>query len=343
MIEQILKQHLNRSSLHIQVKTQDQQLQVFLESDAVPNVQLAAQVYKILKQLDLQDIETIRVYGLRSGARQVAWRQTFPWSYLTLDDRDFYSFNNRWVTGLSLPLSIAFGWLSNSIDLLKLLFTGMRIWIHEWGHATAAWLAGHQAIPLPFGFTPIAAERSLFVYFGVLFLLGVTIWTGWRESKRWVMGVAIGLGLVQFWMTWVLSRETALMWFSFAGVGGEFYLSTLLMVSFYFPLPQRFRWDFWRYVLLLPAANCFWHIFGLWRKIRQGTAEIPWGSLFGGAGDSNGDMNQLNEVYSWSIAQIISTYNHIGNLCLFVLMGVYVFFVIKQNRLTLKQLGFWRD
>jgi hypothetical protein len=338
-LDQFLMQRLNHPTLQIHVKIQNTQLQVFLQSNPAPKIGLAAIALKNLKELELRDIETVRVYGMPSQ-RTIAWKKEFQYSYLTKDDLDPYSFNNRLITALSFPISILFALITNT-GFFQLLFRGTQLWIHEFGHATVGWLAGHRAIPLPFGFTPVAIERSLFVYFGVLFLLGLLFWTGYKEKKRWAMGCAIVLSLLQFYMTWIMSRDAFFMWFSFGGIGGEFYLSALMMVSFYFPLPERLRWDFWRYIVLLVAANGFWHNVWLWGKIRKGAAEIPWGSIFGGSGDSGGDMNQLNEVYGWSITQIIGTYNRLGHLCLLILIGTYAFVLVRQNHSLLKQ--FYRE
>jgi hypothetical protein len=338
-LDQFLMQRLNQPTLQIQVKTQDAQIQVFLQSNPTPKAALAALIHKHLKTLELKDVETIRVYGMQS-ARIIAWKKEFQYSYLTKDDLDPYSFNNRFISVIAFPISILFALITNT-DFFQLLFRGTQLWIHEFGHATVGWLSGHRAIPLPFGFTPVAEERSTFVYFGVLFLLGLLFWTGHKEKKPWAMGCAIVLSLLQFYMTWIMSRNTFLMWLFFGGIGGEFYLSALMMVSFYFPLPERFRWDFWRYIVLLVAANGFWHNVWLWGKIRKGAAEIPWGSIFGGSGDSGGDMNQLNEVYGWSITQIIGTYNRLGHICLLILIGTYVFVLVRQNGSLFRQ--FYRE
>lgn len=145
------------------------------------------------------------------------------------------------------------------------------------------------------------------------------------------MGLAIALTVIQFFMTWDLSADTFDMLLSFGGIGGEFYLSTLLIVSFFFPLPEYWRWDFFRYPVVVFAGFTFlgslWH----WRKIDRGLEAIPWGSLFGGADHIGGDMNQLSIVYGWSDQRIIDTYNGIGSVCVIAILSVYLYFFIKQR------------
>jgi hypothetical protein len=197
--------------------------------------------------------------------------------------------------------------------------------------AMPPWLGGHRATPLPFGWTNVGLEKSLFVYGGVLTLLGLLFWSGYKEKQRWSMGLAIALSLTQFVMTWLISPDTFDMLLSFGGIGGEFYLSTLLIVSFYFPLPERWRWDFFRYPALLLAGFTFLSAFWQWRSIAKGLTDIPWGSLFGGAEHIGGDMNQLSLVYGWSDQRIIDTYNAIGSVCLIAILSFYSYSFLKQG------------
>lgn len=152
---------------------------------------------------------------------------------------------------------------------------------------------------------------------------------GRREGKRWPMVLAVVLAVIQFWFTWLLPAYRFETLLSFGGIGGELYLCTLLMVSFFFPLPEYFRWDFYRYPVVVGAAFTFWGQFGLWQQINRGQASIPWGSLWGG--ESSGDMNNLSAA-GWSDQQIINTYSTLSHLCLWVLLGVYLYFAVRQNR-----------
>jgi hypothetical protein len=315
----------------IQIRLRDTELQILLQAQA-PKAEMIAKVHNSLKEFSAPEIKTVVIYGMR-GNQAIAWKKQFsvPTSGLTQDDVDPYSFNNRFVNVAAFPIAFLFAVITH-VGMFKFLFISTHIWIHEFGHATVAWLAGHQATPLPFGWTNVGEERSLFVYFGILILFGLLLWTGHRERKRWVIGLAIALALLQFYSTWVMAADTYEMWFFFGGIGGEFCLSTLLMVSFYFPLPEKWRWDFWRYPVLLVAANAFWQSFWQWHQIKTGEGSIPWGTLFGGEGDAGGDMNQLSLTYEWSDPQIISAYTHLGNGCLLVLIGIYLFVLSKHTR-----------
>ncbi len=325
-----LLQHLNQPSLQIRVREQGVILQVMLVANSAPPESLAAQVFQSLKPLELLRGRTLKVYGMKG--KSLAWKHQFQMPMVVaVADRDPYSFNNRYTTALVFPIALILAWFTNLVSVFQFLFLPMQIWIHEFGHATVAWFAGRRATPLPFGWTNFGEERSLFVYFGILTLFGLLFWVGQKEGKRWVMGLAIACAVIQFFMTWQLPERAFTMWMSFGGVGGEFYLSTLLMVCFYFPFPERWRWDFWRYFVMIIAANAFWRIFWFWQNVQKGTESIPWGTLFGGEGDTGGDMNRLSLDYNWTDQQIIDTYNRLGGVCILVLIGVYVFFLLKQN------------
>lgn len=338
-ITEFLRDRLAAKQIQVQVRIKAQTAQIFLQANPAPTANLAGWIEQNLRSIDLSDIQTIDLYGLHAN-RSIAWKKQFQLNQtrITLADCDPYASNNRIITTTAFPIMMGIAVLTNA-GFLSMPFLPMRIWIHEFGHATMAWLAGRHATPLPWGWTNVGEARSLFVYFGILVLLGLLGWTGWKERKPWSIGIAIGLGVMQFFMTWILPTETYEMWLAFGGIGGEFYLSTLLMVSFYFRFPEYWRWDFWRYVVSIVAAHTFWSTFTRWHNIRVGQEDIPWGSMLFGDGDAGGDMNQLSAGYGWSDSQIINTYNGLGTFCLFVLFSLYCFFLLKNRRWILSVLS----
>jgi hypothetical protein len=328
-IDRVLRSHQIQSTVKIAAR----ELQVKLQSRSGSiQPQIATQIIKCLQVLDPVGIETVVIYemhGKRSG-----WKQKFQLDEkIKAADTDLYSFNNRYINRYALPIAFALAILAQVLVFPRFLLRGVQIWIHEFGHATVAWLAGHAATPLPFGWTNVSENRSPIVYICVLLLLLILFWSGWREKKYSAMVIAVIIAIGQFYMTWQMPEYNYYVLFSFGGVGGEFYLSTFLIVCFYFPLPERFRWDFWRYLILLFATYTFTESFGMWHHIKTGSAEIPWGTMLGGQGDAGGDMNNLSSM-GWSDAQIVNTYSQLGNVCLFVSIGFYVFFLLKsfQNR-----------
>jgi hypothetical protein len=145
------------------------------------------------------------------------------------------------------------------------------------------------------------------------------------------MIIAVVAVLIQFVMTVFMSQDDFELWSAFGGVAGEFYLSALLMLSFYLPLPERWNWNFWRYPAMFMGAHSFLANFTFWHQIKRGEASIPWGTMLNGSGDAGGDMNQLRDL-GWSDGQIINTYIAIGQVCLWVLIGVYVLRIVQWKK-----------
>ena len=219
---------------------------------------------------------------------------------------DPLSFDSRIVNALAPPLVVALAILIKR-SFFGFFLEGFHVWIHEFGHATVAWLTGKRALPLPFGWTSVGDEKSWFVYFGILFLLAVLFVAGARERKIWPMILAVLLALAQAWMTWRLPDDRARMWLAFSGVGGEFYLAAAMMALFYVQLPEKFKWGACRYVFLFIAAGSFYSTYAFWRAVKRGEEGIPYGSMVNGEEDAGGDMNVLHEDFSWTQREIIHT------------------------------------
>ncbi len=327
-LDRLLKPHKIKAA--VQILEPERTLQIRLQSRlGKVSRSVIPPIMQCLQILDPDGIETVIIAGLQ-GRGSIDWQQKFQIDEtLKTADTDVYSFHNRYIWRVALPIALLLAIIAQALVFPKLLLRGVQLWIHEVGHALVAWLSGHGATPLPFGWTNVSEDRSLIVYFCFLILLLILFWSGWREQKRWAMVMAVILLIVQFYLTWIMPEYSTTTWISFGGVGGELLLSTVLMVCFYFPLPDRWRWDFWRYPVLLMAAYTFTASFGMWHQIKAGAAEIPWGTMLGGQGDTGGDMNKLS-ANGWSDAQIVNTYSHLGNICLLVLIGIYVVFLLKS-------------
>jgi len=332
---EVLVDQLRSRGLESQARFHKSQLQIRLEPGSTQPPNRAVAIIYTLIELDelvalrTTDASEVAIYGMASP-NKIGWKRLIPMpSAATTDNRDLMSFKNSHINTFGFPVLMLVGILMNAVPIVDFLLRGVKIWFHEFGHATIAWLGGRRAIPLPFGWTSVDPQRSLFVYLGLLFLLGLLFWAGRREQKRWPMVLAGVLVLLQFCFTWLLPEARFETLLSFGGIGGELYLCTLLMVSFYLPLPAYWRWDFYRYPVVIGAAFTFWGQVWLWRQIRRGVADIPWGSMWGGPAD--GDMNNLSYA-GWSNQQIIGTYSTLANLCLLALIGVYVYFGIQRNR-----------
>lgn len=245
-----------------------------------------------------------------------------------------FAHDNWLVNVLVPPLLLALVW-AVTISPFGFFLKGFHVWMHEFGHATAAWLCGFRATPLPLGWTPVEAVYSPFVYYGLLLMFGLLLAAGIKERKVWPMLAALMLALLQYYMTWKMPPDRQEFWWSaFGGVGGEFYLSTLFMLSFFVQLPEKFKWGACRYVFFFIGATAFINIWLFWDKVYHGLEEIPWGSMINGEGDEGGDMNKLKDGFGWTKFMIRQNYHLLGNGCLIALGATWAAFALRLNRLA---------
>lgn len=251
------------------------------------------------------------------------------------DDEFFLLRFDDWKVNVFVPpLLLAFVWLVN-LSPLGFFLRGFHVWMHEFGHATAAWLCGFRATPLPFGWTPVEPVYSPFVYWGLLLLFVILFLAGLKERKAWPMLAAVGLAGLQYYMTWRMPELRQEFWWSaFGGVGGEFYLSTLFMLFFWVQLPDKFRWGACRYVFFLIGATAFLNIWLRWRDIYHGLEEIPFGSMINGEDDAGGDMNKLMDGFGWTKFNIRRNYLLLGYGCWAALGVMWALFALRLNKVA---------
>lgn len=243
------------------------------------------------------------------------------------------SFDNWKVNTFVPPLLLGLAWLVSQSPFAFFL-TAFHIWIHELGHAVPAWFSGKHALPLPIGFTLITPEYSPFVHWGLLSLFGLLLVAGIKERKIWAIIAAVAFAALQHIMTWRMPDHRQEFWYgAFGGLGGEFIISTLFMMSFYVRLPEKFRWEWCRYLFFFLGAFTLLSTWLRWVDVYRGIEEIPFGSMIGGEDDQNGDMNGLLNEYDWSKFKIRRTYYLLGQACWIVLALTWAFFALRLNRL----------
>jgi hypothetical protein len=240
---------------------------------------------------------------------------------------DRLSFDRPWVDVLALPVALLVSLFLGSTTVGSLLLLPFRIQFHELGHALVAWLSGRAALPLPFGFTFWREERSLFTGCCVVFLLGLLLVYAVREKRPF--GVLVGALLSAAFVVLALvlsvdrSRELILL----GGLAGELALPSFAMVAFYFPLPDRLRWDFFRFVVLVPASGCWVSGLSLWFGVWRGTRALPMGSILGT--DGSGDLDRLMAEYGHDARSITAGYGELALWTVALVSLVYVGFGLR--------------
>jgi hypothetical protein len=196
----------------------------------------------------------------------------------------------------------------------------LSMWVHEIGHATAAWLCGFAAFPGPW-LTPMAQSRSGFFGFVVFAAIaGASFWAFRSERRRlgWTLAAVL---IVQLFCTLALSDARAKQLIVFMGDGGCLVLGTLLMLTVYAPEDSALKRGWLRWGFLIIGAAAFADAFAQWWASRTDFDRIPFG-MNEGVGLS--DPSVLSQTYGWSTDQIVGRYVALGCVCLLVLAVAYV-------------------
>jgi hypothetical protein len=203
-------------------------------------------------------------------------------------------------------------------------FFGM--WLHELGHATAGWLTGFPAVPLPW-FTSLPASRSFVFALAITAGLGYAVWRGWASEDRRLIAVAGAALVVQLLGTVVLSASTAHTWIVFAGDVGSLVFGALLMAAFFVPPDHKFHRDWLRWGFLAIGAASFVDTFRGWWAARHDMGVIA----FGEQDRSDTDPTVLLQA-GWSVDQMVGRYVAIGVLSLLALLALQILHVRRTRQ-----------
>ncbi|MDB4990554.1 MAG: hypothetical protein JWN04_5732 [Myxococcaceae bacterium] len=242
---------------------------------------------------------------------------------------DRLAFGLPWVDLLALPIALLLSFLVRLSNWGSLLLVPAQIQFHELGHALLAWLSGRAALPLPFGFTFWREQQSVFTGCCMAFLLGVLLVRAVRERRPFGAVLASSLLLAFLVLSLLVAADTSRMLILLAGLAGELVLTSLAIVAFYFEMPDRLRWDFFRFIVLFPATGSWLAAVQLWLGVARGKRALPTGSILGTTGDGSGDLDRLLAEYDFSEASITTLYGRLSLLTAAVVVVTYGVFALR--------------
>ncbi|HEX7596720.1 MAG TPA: hypothetical protein VF518_00805 [Polyangia bacterium] len=266
-----------------------------------------------------QETTTTPLHTSKNGRPAPAAKARWEWPLLDQAiERRFRQF--------TLPMALLIAWIFAHAGFARTLMrTWLSMWIHELGHAVAAWLCGRFAFPGPW-FTPVGQARSFLVMLVVAAAIGFAAYRLWPARKAWAVAVAL-LWPLQAICSFSLSRHRADAFIIWAGDGGCMLIGTLLLLSFYAheSSPLRKGWLRWGFVVIGAAA--FADTFATWWAARTDRDIIPFGEIEG-RGES--DPTVLVFEHGFSISGLVNSFLWTGVLCLGILVVAYLWGLRRQ-------------
>ena len=202
------------------------------------------------------------------------------------------------------------------------------MWVHEVGHATAAWLCGYLAFPGPW-LTPVASEQSLVLELLILAALAGGVFWAVRNDRPSLARALVFVAALQLGCAALLSEPSARQLIVFMGDGGCLVFGALLMLTVYAPEGSALQRGWLRWGFLAIGAAAFADVFSLWWSARRNYDLIPFG-MNEGAGLS--DPSVLSDQYGWSADQLVHRYLLLGCACLAVLLSAWALGLVRARR-----------
>lgn len=203
------------------------------------------------------------------------------------------------------------------------LFFGM--WLHELGHAAAAWVCGITAVPLPWVTMQGEGRSGFFIALEVAGL-GALAWRAWTGdgARALVPGPAAALGALLLGVLVPLHKATAFIVFS--GDGGALVFGAALMALSTVPDESRLSRGGLRWGYLVIGAGAFADVVHQWFAAWRDVAELPFGRI---EGVGLSDATRLVDEHGWSEAGLVRAYLVLGLVCL-GLLAARVVAVIRE-------------
>jgi hypothetical protein len=228
-----------------------------------------------------------------------------PPALVDLEPFDRVSFEHGAANWLAAPVALGLALIFCTTSTGRFFGSLVAMPFHELGHALTSWLSSRFAVPLPF-FTVWHERQSALFGLLVAAIIGAFGVRSWLEQRRFGVGLAGALLVLQLGLSWLVPARLTLMLQILGGALGEIVLGALVLVAFHFPLPDRLRWDFWRWPALLPGSLCLANALLLWSRAARDVRHMPWGAAIGH--ESDGDMNRLVNGFGWRARELSAFY-----------------------------------
>jgi hypothetical protein len=224
------------------------------------------------------------------------------------------------------PIVFALAFLLMQSDGWRMfLRTFVTMWMHELGHASAAWLSGFGAFPGPWR-TAVADERSLLLTLllsAALVVLGVR---AYRARRYDLLAIVGAVAVVLAACTFALEIRSAQSLITFGGDAGMMILGAALALTFWAKPGSHLHTSWLRWGFIVIGALSIADGMATWWAARSDAAVIPYG-LIEGVGES--DPVVLEDRHGWTQREMISRFVTVGMLSLAVVAVRYAVGLVR--------------
>jgi hypothetical protein len=232
-------------------------------------------------------------------------------------------FNETKSLQRTLPLAAAAAFLIARTDgfLTSFFFWHFQTGFHELGHTLAGWMGGQIAIPT-YGFTLTFGHSGAF-FFCFIATISFGIWKTREHEYFYLMTVLCLMGISAMILGTVSTTAFRQMIFVIGGYLGEALLSTFLICGFYYKFPERLRWDFFRYPIVLIAFVVLFKSHNLWSLAQKSTGHLPMGGSILSESDQSDTEKLLDSGY-WTGKTLPNFLVKAHQICFFLIAGHYI-------------------
>lgn len=227
----------------------------------------------------------------------------------------------------AFPLVFVFMWLLSDTGFGRfVLRTFFGMWLHELGHASASWLTGRWALPLPW-FT-FSFDRQVLV--SVLMFGGAVALIRFGRNRQSPTTIALGVA----WFLATLAGHLAPTsfqqpFFIFGGEAGAMTFGVLVACGFLVRSPLKLFQGGLRWGWLVIGSASWADAMRLWWTCRTDDSAIPFGLEDG----SPSDATRLVDEFGWDQWQMVDRFVLVGEVTLGLALVAFVAALVRE-RLT---------
>jgi hypothetical protein len=225
---------------------------------------------------------------------------------------------------VAFPLAFVFMWVFSATGFgqgLLRIFFGM--WLHELGHASAAWVTGRWALPLPW--MTYSFDKSLAVSFIVFSGAAALLWFGKQRGSPTTiaLGVLLVLGSVVGHLAPASMQQP---FFIFGGEAGAMVYGVLVACGFLVRSPLKLFQGGLRWGWLVIGSASWSDAMRVWWNSRADPDAIPFGLEDG----MPSDATRLVDEFGWDQDVMVHRFLLVGVVTLAVALLAFVAAAVRE-------------